>query len=59
MTYEEFGEIIAHMTDYQKQCDVVVQENSGEHEFFPASFYIVYDENDILDKNHPVICYDY
>ena len=52
ITYRKLAELIAKMTDQQKDSQITVL--SCDDEYYPAELGIEY-ESDVLDRNHPII----
>ncbi len=59
-TYRQLKHALEQMNDEQLDCNISVHA-LGSDEFFPGSLMIVRStelDTDVLDENHPVICYE-
>ena len=54
MTYRELVEKIANLTEEQKNCDVTIYADEYD-EYYSAKDFLITDETDVLDSNHPYI----
>ena len=54
MTYRELLENLKNLSENQLDMDVSVRDVQTD-EYFSGSSFVITDETDVLDENHPVI----